>query len=171
MAWNLPYKRSANAFHLVCPEDSAMRKATARDNQSGFTLIELMIVVVIIGILAAIAVPAFTHFRDKAREAQVKSNCHTVQLLTEDFAAQNDGVYPIGLADPLPDSRTLTDFLPGSHLLLNPWSNARSEPRDGAPALPGEVGFLPHLTNGIPDGYSIQGYGGDGIVLTVSNGQ
>ena len=147
-----------------------MRKVAQRERESGFTLIELMIVIVIIGILAAIAVPTFTHFRDQAREAQVKSNCHTVQLLTEDFATQNNGVYPTGLADQLPDTRTLTDFLPGAQLLVNPWDNAHTEPRDGAPANPGEVGFIPHLTNGVADGYAIQGFGTSGIVLIVSNG-
>ncbi len=147
-----------------------MRKPSNLKSESGFTLIELMTVVMIIGILAAIAIPVFTHFRDNAREARVKSNCHTLQILTENFAAQNNGVYPSKLADTLPDSRSLIDFLPGSQLLVNPWNNQRTEPRDGAAAQPGQVGFLPHLSAGVPDGYAIQGYGKNGLVLTVSNG-
>jgi prepilin-type N-terminal cleavage/methylation domain-containing protein len=63
-------------------------------NKKGFTLIELLVVIVIIGILVAIALPNFIKIKDKAREAEVKQNLHSIQLAVERYATDAEGNYP-----------------------------------------------------------------------------
>jgi prepilin-type N-terminal cleavage/methylation domain-containing protein len=53
--------------------------------EHGFTLIELLVVITIIGILAAIALPNYIKAKDKAKEAEVKSNIHTIQVAIERY--------------------------------------------------------------------------------------
>ena len=81
--------------------------------EEGFTLVELLVVMLILGLLAAIAIPSFFNQRDKARDADAKSAARTAQTAMETYATDNNGSY-VGAttADLLDIEETLSDSNP-----------------------------------------------------------
>ena len=62
--------------------------------QKGFTLVELMIVVAIIGILAAIAIPKFASMLEKSREGATKGNISAVKSAISIYYGDHEGEWP-----------------------------------------------------------------------------
>jgi prepilin-type N-terminal cleavage/methylation domain-containing protein len=122
---------------------------------AGFTLIEMLMVVAIIGIMAAIAIPNYLSMRARAKEAGVIANAHTLQLACEDFAAQNNATYATDFATTLANGQVLLDLLPTA--LHNPFDTAASAATDAGPDEAGEVGYDTAGIVGI--GYRITGLG------------
>ena len=59
-------------------------------SKKGFTLIELMIVVAIIGILAAIAIPNFLKFQAKSKTSEAKSNLKAIYVAETSYYGENN---------------------------------------------------------------------------------
>jgi type IV pilus assembly protein PilA len=66
-------------------------------NVKGFSLLELLVVVAIIGLLAAVAIPQFSSYRSRAVDSQMKSDLKNAALAMDSYFAENK-VYPTTVA-------------------------------------------------------------------------
>jgi len=139
---------------------------------SGFTLIELMIVVVIIGILAAIAIPNFIAMQNRAKEGSTKANMHTLQLAAEDYGVRNDGVYAADMTSS--GSPTVASSLPAS--FKNPFDGATGtgayEDRGTFAAPAATTSGISSYSDSATSQYNIRGHGKSAaLTLVLTSGQ
>lgn len=90
-------------------------------NQKGFTLVELLVVVVIIGILASVAIPNFVGAQDKAKNSAVQSNVHTVQMAVEQYGVDNGGAFK---QDLYTNIIATGSYIAGNAFPRTPWNQA-----------------------------------------------
>ncbi|MCX5751897.1 MAG: type II secretion system protein [Candidatus Saganbacteria bacterium] len=62
--------------------------------KKGFTLMEMLIVIAVIAILVAIAIPGFRGMQDQANKARAQAELKTLKTAVESYALNNAGVYP-----------------------------------------------------------------------------
>ena len=105
-------------------------KRVAR-GQSGFTLIEILIVIVILAILAAIAIPAYVSQRGKAKDAAIREGIHSIQIGVQSYALDNADSYPPAVATSAalvdPAGKVYVDHWPKNPVTNSPMKDSTAQ--------------------------------------------
>lgn len=117
-------------------------RSVYRRSESGLTLVELMVVVVIIGILATIAIPNLMEAQDKAKNANVIAAAQALVSNIQISAVDTGGI--------IPESSYEVEQLGSTKKLLNPFTKQAVELIDGIADpdqdFPGTLGYEPNVS-------------------------
>lgn len=95
-----------------------------RYDKRGFTLLELMVVIIIIGVLAALAVPKFLNATEDAKVSRAKGDIRTLESAAAIYSAEHDGEYPDDISD-------LSDYVKNVDEMESPWGTEYHIEEDG----------------------------------------
>jgi len=134
--------------------------------KSGFTLVEILIVVVILGILAAIVIPQFTDASTEAKEARLRSDLQSMRSQIELYKIQHNDELPGAGTASFPDAMTKYTDVAGAlavtqapgvgvygpyiqKIPTNPWNDLDSVTEAATdPGIAGNAGWLFNITTG-----------------------
>ena len=143
--------------HRIGPSIATAERRGLRRAQAGFTLIEIMVVVVIIGLLAAVVVPQFLSKVDDARVSKAKQDIQAIETALTMYKLDNY-TYPtteMGLKALVqkPDPAVAKNWRPGGylqHLNKDPWKNDYQYANPGTHG--GEYDLYSYGADGQPGG-------------------
>ena len=101
--------------------EKKMLKEVARKAKEGFTLIEILVVVAIIGMLGAVAVPAYMNYLADARITTTRSLIKSIEDACQMYNMKHGGKYPNQLSELLEGDDDNPPLLDGG--LEDPWGN------------------------------------------------
>jgi general secretion pathway protein G len=120
------------------PQITAGRRAEA-----GFTLLELMIVMVVIGLLAAIAIPSYTNNVRNAKEAVLKEDLHTMRVAIDSYTVDKQKA-----------PQTLDDLVQAGYLKTMPVDPFTRRSDTWVPVQSDSLSSLDQTQSGIDDVHS-----------------
>lgn len=118
-----------------------------QDSRAGFTLAELMVVIVIIGLLATLVVPNVVSKLGKANKTKAKADIVQIAKAVEDYVINNNGRFPDSIEALVQEDEQGESYLKQTQVPKDPWGN-------------------PYLYEAPPSGsrkYRVLSYGADGV--------